>query len=275
MTGITLAALVNSTLQLYERPLDIPSDIRCSSLPRMRASYPPRQLAAKYIARYLDAIHRWYPFLSLSALSDIVQALYGPSGISRRPDDTQRFTVFMLCALAGGDRHDPHTPAEYYRTALDFLPGVLQEHSLSSCRALLLLCLYSLRRPVSDEEDGLDSWLLTGHAVRLGIELGLTRNNYKAGLAEDEHEQRRRIWWCVMHASGHRWMKAHGRSTYTLERYVATATGRVLGIRNEGKRCGCLIVARTNAQASTPRSLGFWTSPSRRSSEILRNHRWP
>jgi len=197
MTGITLAALVNSTLQLYERPLNIPGEAETAPYTRLRASYPPRQLAAKYVGRYLDVIHRWYPFLSLSALSDIIQAIYGTTAPKSGLDDTQRFTLFMLCALAGGDRHDPHPPAEYHRAALDFLPSVLQQHSLSSCRALLMLCLYSLTRPVSDEGDELDSWLLTGHAVRLGIELGLTRNNYKAGLPEDEHEQRRRIWWSV------------------------------------------------------------------------------
>jgi hypothetical protein len=202
MTGITLAALVNSTLQLYERPVQPTPDDALGggddSRSRLRASYPPRPLAAKYIRRYIDSIHRWYPFLSLEALSDTVQAIYGTlPGVSQRLSAAHRFQLFMVFALAAGDRTDPHTPGEYYRAAVDFVSATLQTRSLDSCRALLLLCLYSIRRSVDDDEDAMDSWLLTGHAVRLGIELGLTRNNYKAGLSEDEHEQRRRIWWYV------------------------------------------------------------------------------
>lgn len=195
---MTLSTLVNATLDLYDKPVKLQNHTSIPSKRKLsaRAPYPPLPAARIYIARYLQEIHPWHPFLSLSSLARSLNSIFHEDQDEEEgPNETQRFNLMMIFALTSShNKQDPYGPQEYYRSALDFLDGALKPRSLDSCNALLLLILYSLRSSL-DTEDTMDCWLLTGHAVRLGIELGLTRNNYKSGMTEEQHEARRRTWW--------------------------------------------------------------------------------
>lgn len=199
MAGVTLSTLINATLSLYDKPIVSQEE---EQLPNKRwrisrAAFPSKSVAVEYVSKYIEEIHQWYPFISLSSLGRTLNAIYSSDGVyvAVETSETERFELLMIFALtASHHKQDPYGPQEYYRSALDFLDDALRPRSLDSCNALLLLILYSLRSG-PEVEDTMDCWLLTGHAVRLGIELGLTRNNYKARLTEEQHEARRRTWW--------------------------------------------------------------------------------
>ncbi|ORY23140.1 fungal-specific transcription factor domain-domain-containing protein [Naematelia encephala] len=220
MTGITVGTLIASAVKLYqEDPLSVtivepPTPHR----PTARAAYPPRSSMTRYVLAYIDQIHRWYPLLDLSRLADHLETIYEPLANPLPPDDNTRFRILMIAALmATPAADDPWTREEYFVSALAFLPSVAASTSLDSMRAILLLCVYGLRSWHQDDRYAVNVWQLIGHGVRLAMETGLSRNNWKWGFDEGEMEARRRVFWCL----------------YAVERYVGTGTGRVLCVKNE------------------------------------------
>jgi hypothetical protein len=144
------------------------------------------QIARRYIATYLDRVHKWYPFLSLDRLARDLENAHGS-------DEFARLTLFVIFAIAA-DKHDAYTSAEYFQTALSFVPPVVAQNSLDSIRALLLLTVHGI---FTWNNDTVNLWYITGHATRVAVQLGITRNNPKWEFASSQQEDRRRVFWCV------------------------------------------------------------------------------
>jgi len=193
MSGVTLCRLISSAIRLQgeEKPTVDPDDPLPARTVTLRASYPPRQVIALYVEQYLRRVHQWYPFLDLDHLQATLKAVYDRSTSC---DVFGRFALCMLGALATNVVEDPNTPSEYFAAAMGFLDQVLANTDLNAIRALLLIVTYALR---SWEPANIDSWLVIGHALRLGVELGLHRHGYNSRLAEGDHELRRQLWWYV------------------------------------------------------------------------------
>lgn len=191
MSGTTLCRLISSAIRLQGE--DIPAVDPDDPIPPrstvLRACFPPRGMAGLYVEQYLGRVHRWYPFLDLDHLHATLAIVYERSIAC---DAFGRFTLCVLGAIASDAIEDPHTPQEYFAGALGCLEKVLARPDLNAIRALLLIVVYSLR---SWEPANIDSWLVIGHALRLGVELGLHRHGYNSRLAEDDHEARRQLWW--------------------------------------------------------------------------------
>ncbi|WWC72304.1 uncharacterized protein I206_106266 [Kwoniella pini CBS 10737] len=222
MSGITLAALISSSIGLYgENVPSIPPEIshvrNCSGQPPIIACFPPQNLLSIYITDYLDCIHQWYPIIDLNLLDDSIHRLYQ----SRENIDTfPRFVILMIAALTPRNLQDMNGPIDYFRFATTFIPTLLARKSLESITVLLFLCIYSIRswKSGQGEHHDVNAWEIIGLAMRLGVSMGLTRNNEKWPFSLVQREYRRQLWW----------------SLYSLERYIAVTTGRVLSIRNEG-----------------------------------------
>ncbi|GAA5957218.1 hypothetical protein JCM3765_000394 [Sporobolomyces pararoseus] len=134
-----------------------------------------------------------------------------------------RLLFFLVLAIGAAESRstkiesisDPFFPSEYFAAAVPFLEHLTTENNLETLKALLLVIVYA----ISDASGpSINLWLYTGHAMRLAIELGLSRPSSAWSFTAQEEEIRRRIWWC----------------TYRLERIVAVRLGRVLSIRNAG-----------------------------------------
>ena len=190
MAGVTLSVLIGSCIRIYGMdPPTVPLGEAPPPPTHISASLPPKRMVQAYTKQYVDRIHRWYPFLDLDRLGLSLQALYEGQPVT----PYERFAVFAVLALATGLDDDPYTPTEYLSTAISFLPRILSEPDMDALRASLLLCVYGLRSP--QVRDSIDVWQLVGFALRLGIQLGLTRSNYKWNFTEQEKEDRRRIFW--------------------------------------------------------------------------------
>lgn len=191
MSGVTLCRLISSAIRLQgeDTPVVDPDDPLPPRSITLRASYPPRQLIGLYVEQYLLRVHRWYPFLDLDHLQATLSDVYDRSNPC---DAFGRFALCMLGALASNQIADPNSPNEYLAAALGSLDKVLASPDLNAIRALLLIITYALRSWIPEN---IDSWLVIGHALRLGVGLGLHRHGYNSRLAEKEHELRRQLWW--------------------------------------------------------------------------------
>lgn len=222
MSGVTLTRLIVSAIRINGEQLQ---DIAVDGLTtgptndfRTRAGYPSRDLAIRYVQSYIHRVHRWYPFLDLGTLSASLRAVYDTSSWMRL-SGCAKMNLLMVFALGAGEQIEPFAPEDYFTAAHTFLPAALEFETLDTVRSLLLLCMYGLRSWNGPSKYSINVWLVVGHALRIGIGLGIMRNNYVFG--EEENESRRKVWWSV----------------YAVERYVATGLCRVMGIRNEGESC--------------------------------------
>lgn len=217
MSGVTLTRLISSAIRLYGEDINATMDIEASPHnPITRAPYPTRTLAVEYVKAYISRVHRWYPFLDLASLASSLSSVYSRHSYL---SDTARLTLMMVFALGSGSRGsvDPFTSEDYFVSACNFLSAALAVENLDAVRTLMLLCMYGLRSWRRPGKYSVNVWLVVGHALRMGVGLGISRNKYSFG---EENESSRKVWWSV----------------YAVERYVATGLSRVLGIRNTGER---------------------------------------
>ncbi|OCF54009.1 hypothetical protein L486_08487 [Kwoniella mangroviensis CBS 10435] len=219
MSGITIAALVSSSLSLYgEVVMGDAVDSQTqhpTGRPPIIACFPPVDLLSSYITGYLTSVHQWYPIIDLNLLGDSLHAMYQ----SREHMDLfPRFVILMVAALAPPNPDDMNDPADYFRFAITLVPSLLASKTLDGIKVLLLLCIYGMRSWQCSAAQDVNTWELIGMAMRLAVSIGLTRNNEKWSFTLAEVEHRRKVWW----------------SLYSMERYIAIMTGRILSIRNEG-----------------------------------------
>ncbi|KAL3485693.1 fungal-specific transcription factor domain-containing protein [Aspergillus germanicus] len=148
--------------------------------------------------------------------------------IAREPrasQDFERFIFFIVLALASDEARrdqqymsllDLNTPQGYFQTALHYFER-FQDHprDLPGLQAVLLLTLCMLNSASCNH--GNDLWHLTRYAMSIALELGIHRHNPSWNFSPEELELRSRTWWSI----------------YSLERFIALSSGRVLSVRDQ------------------------------------------
>ncbi|KXJ88095.1 fungal-specific transcription factor domain-domain-containing protein [Microdochium bolleyi] len=184
------------------------------------AALPPERVAAHLLHTYIARIHTFWPFLRLSHLRNLFQAIYREPHRSSTQD---KFTIFIVLALAAAYCADDKTylrmadlnsPDAYYQTGLRLFSAVAgSARNLAGLQNLLLLGLWMVDAGWDTHVD--DLWHLSRYVMSVAIELGIHRRNQAWAMTQDDADTRTRTWWCI----------------YNLERYVAVTTGRVLSVR--------------------------------------------
>ncbi|KAL3464724.1 fungal-specific transcription factor domain-containing protein [Aspergillus heterothallicus] len=186
------------------------------------ASMPSKAISACLLSLYIARIHVWWPFMNLRYIRGCFQRLYQEP---RASQDYERFVFFILLALASDNARqdqqyisllDLNRPEEYFQTALHYFGRFCDyPRDLPGLQAVLLLTLWMLNSASCNH--GNDLWHLTRYAMSIALELGLHRHNPSWRFSTEERELRSRTWWSI----------------YSLERFIALASGRVLSVRDQ------------------------------------------
>jgi hypothetical protein len=193
---------------------------------------PPETLAAKLVKSYLDHDAIAFPFLSATALLDILERFYHSEtyySCQATAYETFVFNMTLAIATASVYKYDwqmlPSAESHHSR-AMQELDQVLVHGGLESLQALLLLCQY--RQGSSIKDNSASMWHLVGIAARICLELGLHRESaYPLKFRRDadpaeaqcyQHQEvSRKCFWCLI----------------AMDRVTSNILGRPLAIRDE------------------------------------------
>ncbi|KAJ0420119.1 fungal-specific transcription factor domain-containing protein [Aspergillus carlsbadensis] len=186
------------------------------------ASVPTKMISTHLLYIFIARVHLWWPFLDLRHVRGCFRRVYQEP---RASQDFERFIFFIILALASDQARrdqqytsllDLNTPQEYFQSALHYF-GRFQDHprGLPGLQAVLLLTLWMLNSASCNH--GNDLWHLTRYAMSIALELGVHRHNPSWNFSPEELELRSRTWWSV----------------YSLERFIALSSGRVLSVRDQ------------------------------------------
>jgi hypothetical protein len=244
-SGVLFAILVRSSVDASVSREPTPSaalsepseDITTSpaSLPshsKRNQESPPEALAAKLVKSYFDHDAIAFPFLSATALLEILERFYHSEtyySCQATAYETFVFNMTLAIATASVYKHDwqmlPSAESHHAR-AMQELDQVLVHGGLDSLQALLLLCQY--RQGSSIKDNSASMWHLVGIAARICLELGLHRESayplkYRgdadpAELQRYRHQEvSRKCFWCLI----------------AMDRVTSNILGRPLAIRDE------------------------------------------
>ena len=220
------AALSEGSADTSISPASIPNHAK------RKQELPPEALAAKLMKSYFDHDAIAFPFLSASALLEILERFYHSEiyySCQATAYETFVFNMTLAIATASVYKYDwqmlPSAESHHAR-AMQELDQVLVHGGLESLQAILLLCQY--RQGSSIKDNSASMWHLVGIAARICLELGLHResaypliNRSDADLAElqryEHQEVSRKCFWCLI----------------AMDRVTSNILGRPLAIRDE------------------------------------------
>ena len=244
-SGVLFANLVRSSVDasvsrqptpsaaLSEASTDTPTSP--ASLPtraKRKQELPPEGLAAKLMKSYFDHDAIAFPFLSATALLEILERFYHSEtyySCQATAYETFVFNMTLAIATASVYKYDwqmlPSAESHHAR-AMQELDQVLVHGGLESLQALLLLCQY--RQGSSIKDNSASMWHLVGIAARICLELGLHRESaYPLEFRGDadpgemrryQHQEvSRKCFWCLI----------------AMDRVTSNILGRPLAIRDE------------------------------------------
>ncbi|KAF8592537.1 hypothetical protein K439DRAFT_1400441 [Ramaria rubella] len=179
--------------------------------------YPDRDLADKLVAAYFDHLHFQLPVVHKPTFLKQYEELMDMS-VSERADAgfvSVLFGVFACAARIVDDKRlilesgDGGMAMVYYERAM-----ILYYIGHSNTQLAQVQCFVVLASFLCSVNCLPQAWLIVGQAVRIGQDLGLHRTPKHLPLTPIEKQIRRKVWWSV----------------YTLDRMLAIALGRPLGI---------------------------------------------
>ncbi|KAH7012804.1 putative C6 transcription factor, partial [Ilyonectria destructans] len=189
----------------------------------------PEQLARGLLGAYLSHDHICYPYLLPKNLVNSVMAMYSEHGYYES-HHVEAFTMDMIYAIATAQVHKfswqvmPDAETHYER-AISKFGRVLEIGGLVALQSIMLLCQYRMLSVSYGTSASL--WHLLGMAARLGLELGLHREDVysiPAGLSPSALEDvkvglelKRRCFW----------------SLFGMDRVVSNTLGRPMAINLE------------------------------------------
>ncbi|GLB33579.1 putative fungal specific transcription factor [Lyophyllum shimeji] len=186
--------------------------------------YPERDLADKLVEAYFSRLHFLMPVLDkptfLRQYNNIMDNMKDLALVrSEAAFLGVLFAVFACAAhlvqdsrLTTGERNDDGGMGMvYYERAL-----ILQYISHANTQIAHVQCFVLMSSFLCSINCLPQAWILLGQAVRIGQDLGLHRSPRRLLITPIEKETRRKIWWGV----------------YTLDRMLALALGRPLGIND-------------------------------------------
>lgn len=176
---------------------------------------PSLEMAERLTCAYFDFIHPQYPLLHRPTFFKMLQDAC--DGIPSTP--VVAFQVRMVLALGAtviSGRNKVRIPGESYcLAAMQYFHKLNIENSLQGIQCLLLLFIFSIHNPYVR----LNVWYLNYQCLAALLDIGLQRNiTIQSGISLLEQEMRTRIFWVI----------------YSLDRTIATMTGRPIGLRDEG-----------------------------------------
>lgn len=183
---------------------------------------PPYRVAKFAVLTYINYIHIYCPFLSITDLKNILEKMYKST---REVSSHDKFILFVVLSI-GLDRgqnapemanyKNQFAPIEYYNTAYRYLEEILSIRSERTLQALLLIIIWLLHTSVMPTNSG-DLWHLGRFSMSLAMELGTHRYNPDWDFGELKNELRNRLFW----------------STYVLERSIAMRLRRGVSLRKQ------------------------------------------
>ncbi|KAF8164985.1 fungal-specific transcription factor domain-containing protein [Crassisporium funariophilum] len=186
--------------------------------------FPERDLANKLVEAYFARFHFLMPVVDkpffLRKFGNIMDNTHNLDVVrSETAFLSLMFAVFACAAnlvedprLATSERHDDGGMGMvYYERAL-----ILQYISHPNTQIAHVQCFILMSSFLCSVNCLPQAWILIGQAVRTGQDLGLHRSPRRLLITPVEKETRRKIWWGV----------------YTLDRMLALALGRPLGIND-------------------------------------------
>ncbi|PFH52693.1 hypothetical protein AMATHDRAFT_56791 [Amanita thiersii Skay4041] len=186
--------------------------------------YPERDLSDKLVEAYFTRLHFLMPVLDKPSFLQQYQQLMDNKDDLRFVRSQAAFLslVFAVFACAAHLVNDPRLSTNgrlddggigmvYYERAL-----ILQYISHASIQIAHVQGFILMSSFLCSINCLPQAWLLVGQAVRIGQDLGLHRSPRRLLISPIEKETRRKIWWGV----------------YTLDRMLALALGRPLGIND-------------------------------------------
>ncbi|ORY61617.1 fungal-specific transcription factor domain-containing protein, partial [Pseudomassariella vexata] len=203
-----------NSLQQKRRDL-APSDaLTAAQALRITPSPLPAKLehSVQLSSVYWETMHPQYPFLHQPTYLKRLEHVYG----SPEPRPVYKFQTFMVLAISAtvlSHRYKTVLSAEgFAASALEAFEKTQVEGSLEGIQCLLLLIVYALVNPSTR----LNAWYLNYLCISAVLDLGLQRD-VRGNLSLLTREMRTRIFWVV----------------YSLDRSLATALGRPIGLRDE------------------------------------------
>lgn len=186
--------------------------------------YPERDLADKMIEAYFSRCHFLMPVLDkpsfLKQYNTIMDNNKDQALVRREAGFLSVLFAVFACAAhlvqdsrltIGERRDDGGMGMVYYERAL-----ILQYISHANTQIAHVQCFILLSSFLCSINCLPQAWILIGQAVRVGQDLGLHRSPRRLLITPIEKETRRKVWWGV----------------YTLDRMLALALGRPLGIND-------------------------------------------
>ncbi|THH06739.1 hypothetical protein EW146_g9520 [Bondarzewia mesenterica] len=185
--------------------------------------YPERDLADKLVDAYFSKFHFLMPVVDKPTFTRQYNYLMDHTKDLQlaRTETSFIALVFAVFACAAQLVDDPRLKGEqeddggmgmvYYERAL-----ILHYISHASIQVAHVQCFILMSSFLCSVNCLPQAWILVGQAVRTAQDLGLHRSPRRLNLPSIESETRRKIWWGV----------------YTLDRMLALALGRPLGIED-------------------------------------------
>ncbi|KAF9449897.1 hypothetical protein P691DRAFT_811456 [Macrolepiota fuliginosa MF-IS2] len=186
--------------------------------------YPERDLADKLVEAYFARCHFLMPVIDKPSFLQKYHKLMDNTHDSVLAQSETAFLslVFAVFACAANLVQDPRLTISdrtddggmgmvYYERAL-----TLQYISHANIQTAHVQCFILMSSFLCSINCLPQAWILVGQAVRTGQDLGLHRSPRRLLVSSIEKETRRKIWWGV----------------YTLDRMLALALGRPLGIND-------------------------------------------
>ncbi|KAH8830218.1 fungal-specific transcription factor domain-containing protein [Flagelloscypha sp. PMI_526] len=185
--------------------------------------YPDRDLADKLVETYFSRLHYLMPVIDKPSFAHQYRHLMDNTHDFNLARSETAFIalVFAVFACAASLVDDPRLKTGtsddggmgmvYYERAL-----ILQYISHARIQPAHVQCFILLSSFLCSVNCLPQAWILVGQAVRTGQDVGLHRSPRRLQIPPLEKELRRKIWWGV----------------YTLDRMLAVALGRPLGIND-------------------------------------------
>ncbi|KAF6762750.1 fungal-specific transcription factor domain-containing protein [Ephemerocybe angulata] len=186
--------------------------------------YPERDLADRLVDAYFSRLHYLMPVIDkptfLAKYKLLMDNTSNPTWA--RTETPFLSLVFSVFACAASLVQDPRLAVSgrdddggmgmvYYERAL-----ILQYISHANIQMAHVQCFILMSSFLCSINCLPQAWILIGQAVRNGQDLGLHRSPRRLNVPNIEKETRRKVWWGV----------------YTLDRMLALALGRPLGIND-------------------------------------------
>jgi hypothetical protein len=177
------------------------------------ADVPMNKYGEELIDVYFDNYWAHLPVLHKPTFLSHHYYPISQGAVAKTFSEFQVYMVFAIAAcekpnIAGGYTFSHH---EFFRKAIQTLGAVMSSSDLDCIQCLLLLCIYGRNEPQS-----VNMWHVTGLVLRTALGIDLHRKESLAQANVFEAEMAKRLFW----------------SAYVLDRSIAMAMGRPLGIED-------------------------------------------